>query len=74
VCYPWFMPKPAPRTVKLPDGGEIIPDHFHEGPEAARRFDQTVRDVLSVPHAEIERRHKEWERQRAKAKRRKVGA
>lgn len=67
------MPKPASRTVKLPDGGEIIPEHFREGPEATQRFDQVVRKVLSVPHAEIERRHREWERQRAKAKRRKAG-
>jgi hypothetical protein len=58
--------------VKLPDGGEIIPEHFHEGQEATRRFDQVVRTVLSVPRAEIERRHKEWEQRRPKVKRRKA--
>lgn len=49
------MPKPSPapskdhhghRIVELPDGGQIVPEHFHEGPQAARRFRETVRGVL----------------------------
>ncbi len=62
------MSKPAPRSVKLPDGSEIIPEHYHEGPEATRMFQRGVRSVLGVSRAEAERRHKEWERQ-PKAKR-----
>jgi hypothetical protein len=34
-----------------------------EGPEAAARFDALVRQVLSVPHAEIMRREAEYKRQ-----------
>jgi hypothetical protein len=44
---------------------------FHEGPEAARRFDALVRKVITVPHSEIQKRHEEWskmkKRQRKKA-------
>ena len=31
-----------------------------EGPEAARRFDATVRGLLSVSHEEIQRREAEY--------------
>lgn len=41
----------------------------HEGPEAARRFDALVRQVIAVPHSEIVKRHKEWEKARVKQKR-----
>lgn len=34
-----------------------------EGPEAAKRFDATVRALLSVPHAEIQRREAEYRKQ-----------
>jgi hypothetical protein len=34
-----------------------------EGPGAAARFDALVRQVLSVPHAEIMRREAEYQRQ-----------
>jgi len=76
------MPKPSPAPSKdqhghdierLPGGGEIIPEHFHEGRAAARHFSQTVRDVLSVPRAVVEKQHaalqKKRKRQRARAAR-----
>jgi len=34
-----------------------------EGPEASARFDALVRQVLSVPHAEIMRREAEYQKQ-----------
>jgi hypothetical protein len=44
----------------MPHKGEMV-----EGPEAARRFDALVRQVLSVPHEEIVRREAEYKRQSA---------
>jgi hypothetical protein len=35
-------------TVKLPD--------CHEGPQAFQRFDESVRQILSVPHSTLVRR------------------
>jgi U3 small nucleolar ribonucleoprotein component len=40
--------------------------------EEAKKFDATVRKVLSVSHEELVRREKEWKRQRAKKKRAKT--
>lgn len=34
-----------------------------EGPEAAKRFDATVRTLLSVPRAELLRREAEYKKQ-----------
>ena len=36
-----------------------------EGPEAFDRFQRTMKDVLSVPHAEIKRRIEEQRKQSA---------
>jgi len=35
----------------------------HEGPEAFRRFDRTVKALLAVPHSEIKRREAEYKKQ-----------
>jgi len=35
----------------------------HEGPEAFRRFDDAVRQALSVPHSLIERRERAYRKQ-----------
>jgi len=42
------------------------PKDYHEGPEAARRFQDAVRQILAVPREEYERRHKAWEKARKK--------
>lgn len=47
------MPKPG-DSVRA-GSGRIEPDHFHEGPAAAGRFDQVVRGVLSVPRTAVEK-------------------
>jgi hypothetical protein len=47
------MDEPKPRAKE-----------YHEGPEAARRFDSLVRQVIAVPPSEIAKRHKEWEKKR----------
>ena len=39
---------------------------YVEGPEAAGRFDELVRAVLSVPHSEIVRREAEYKRKAAR--------
>jgi hypothetical protein len=36
------------------------------------KFDKAVRDILSVPHDELQRREKEWKRKKAKKKRAKA--
>jgi hypothetical protein len=36
------------------------PPECHEGPEAFRRFDDAVRQALSVPHSLIERRERAY--------------
>jgi len=74
--------KPSPShdhhghpIVRPPDGGEIIPEHFHEGPATRDRFDKVARDVLSVPHAVVAKRQRGMRQRAAKAraKRRKAG-
>ncbi len=62
------MPKPAPRT-KLPNGGEAVLEHFHEGPETWERFTKAVRQIVGVSKGELARREAEWQQGRAKAKR-----
>ena len=52
-------PSPAPRE-------------YHEGPEAAQRFSEVVKGVLSVSRAELEKREQAWRQARPKPKRRKV--
>ncbi len=48
------------------------PKDYHEGPEAARRFESLVRRVIVVPHDEIKKREEAWKkakkRQRKKAR------
>jgi hypothetical protein len=63
------MPKLVPEGVKLPEGGEIVPEHFHEGPEATRMFQRGVRTVLSVDREELKRREDAWKKLQAKKKR-----
>jgi hypothetical protein len=43
----------------MPDPDKSFPE-CHEGPEAFRRFDDAVRQVLSVPHSLIERRERAY--------------
>jgi hypothetical protein len=43
----------------------------HE-PTEAEKFDGVVRTLLSVSHAEIQKRDKEWKRKRAQKKRTKT--
>jgi hypothetical protein len=38
---------------------------YHEGSEAAARFKKTVKTILSIPHAEIERREKAYQKEQA---------
>jgi len=42
------------------------PKDYHEGPEAARRFQDAVRQILAVPREEYAKRHKAWEKAREK--------
>jgi hypothetical protein len=51
------MPRPA-RKAEL-----------DEGPSAARRFSDTVRQILGVPKAELDKREAAYKRQRARKKR-----
>jgi hypothetical protein len=47
----------------------------HEGPEAARQFESTLKRVLSVPKAELDRREAAYQKQRkAKARTRSSSA
>jgi len=46
-------PKPSPD-----------PADYHEGEEAARRFVQGVRSVLSTSPEELRKRHEKWEKER----------
>jgi hypothetical protein len=39
---------------------------YNEGPEAAKRFDNLVRHVISVPREEIKKRDEEWKKGRKK--------
>jgi hypothetical protein len=50
------MDDPKPQPAK----------EYHEGPEAARRFIDAVKQVISVPREEYETRHKAWEKARKK--------
>ena len=38
---------------------------MHEGPEAFKRFDATVKSLLSVPHSELVKREAEYKKQAA---------
>jgi hypothetical protein len=42
------------------------------GASEFKKFDETVRKVLSISHEELARREKEWKRNRAKKKRAKT--
>jgi hypothetical protein len=68
-CYAARLPKPAPRVVKLPDGGEVIPEQFHEGRDATRRFQGSLQTILGMSRVELEKRHTAWEQSRARVKR-----
>lgn len=46
------------------------PKAYREGEQAARRFVDAVRQVIAVPRAEYEKRHKAWEKTK-KAQRKK---
>jgi hypothetical protein len=68
------MSKPSPsrdhhghQIVHLPDGGKIVPEHFHEGAGAARRFGETVRGVLTAPRAATAGKQAARTKQRRKA-------
>jgi hypothetical protein len=37
-----------------------------------KKFDETVRRMISVPRAELEKREKEWKRKRARAKKKRA--
>ena len=37
-----------------------------------QRFDETVRKMIAVPRAELERREKEWQRKRKRAKKKRA--
>lgn len=37
----------------------------NEGPDAAKRFDEGVRQILSVPHSTLERREKAYKKKSA---------
>jgi hypothetical protein len=37
----------------------------HEGPEAGRRFDDAVRQILSVPHSTLVRRERAYKKKSA---------
>ncbi|MBI3302829.1 MAG: hypothetical protein HYZ72_12255 [Deltaproteobacteria bacterium] len=50
------MDDPKPQPAK----------EYHEGPEAARRFEDAVRKVMTVPREEYEKRHKAWAKARRK--------
>ncbi len=67
------MPRPTAHFVKLPDGGEIVPEHYHEGDEGVRRFQEGLKTVLSVSPEELSRRQKEWEAARKRKRRRAKG-
>lgn len=45
------------------------PHDYHEGHRAAENFKAAVKQVLSVSPTELQKRHKEWEKTRAKQKR-----
>ena len=51
------------------DNPKPQPKEYAEGPEAAKRFDALVRQVIAVPHNEIVKRHKEWEKERQRHRR-----
>lgn len=38
------------------------PPEMIEGPEAAKRFDATMRTLLSVPRSELKRREEEYQK------------
>ncbi len=48
------MDDPKPQPAK----------EYHEGPESARRFEDAVRKVMTVPREEYEKRHTAWEKAR----------
>jgi len=45
------------------------PRDYHEGTQAAENFKAAVKQVLSVSPEELKKRHKKWEKARAKQKR-----
>jgi hypothetical protein len=63
------MAKPSPRTVYLPDGSKIIPEHFHEGPAVFERFQAALKQICGVTKGELDQRETQWQRRRAKWKR-----
>jgi len=42
------------------------PENYKEGDSASERFSDAVRDLLSVPKSEIDKREKAYQRSRAK--------
>jgi hypothetical protein len=62
------MLKPVPRVVKAPDGCEVVPEHFHEGPDALQRFQGSLQTILGASRVDIEKRHAAWVNRRAKVK------
>jgi len=41
------------------------PASYHEGPEAAKRLDEGVRQILSVPRSTLERRERAYKKKSA---------
>jgi hypothetical protein len=44
-------------------------DEYHEGPDAARRFESTLRRIVSVPKDELKKREEAYQKLRAKKRR-----
>ncbi len=42
------------------------PKDYHEGPDAARQFEDAVQKVMTVPREEYEKWHTAWEKARKK--------
>jgi hypothetical protein len=38
------------------------PPEYYEGPEAAKRFDEGIREILSVPHSTLVRRERAYKK------------
>ena len=44
-------------------------DEHHEGPDAARRFESTLKRIVSVPKDELKKREEAYQQSRAKKRR-----
>ena len=53
----------------LMDDSKPRPKEYIEGPEAAKQFEVLVKKAVTVPRSEIQKRHKEWEKERKQQKR-----